>query len=214
MRTFEVTILCACMVGRQRCRVVAHIYYHGVGEKLRSSKTRKKLTFYANKISRQAVARRIPGRLWKTGYHIDPRIIPDTKGCDFFERRGEKRIDVGTLLTFRKNFVSDGVLCFWSILCVILLSVEVKTICKYACAHNRHIDVYTWNPYLHTCNPNLLTSGSLSLSTFIARCRHRRRHHRCRRRRRRPRPRRHNYPLAWRLFPPAIAATVVFAARC
>ena len=94
--------------------------------------------------------------------------IPEHLGCDFFERRGEKRIDVGTLLTFRKNFVSDGVLCFWSILCVILLSVEVKTICKYACAHNRHIDVYTWNPYLHTCNPNLLTSGSLSLSTFIA----------------------------------------------
>jgi hypothetical protein len=28
-------------------------------------------------------------------------------------------------------------------------------------------NVYTWNPYLHTCNPNLLTSG-LSLSTSIA----------------------------------------------
>ena len=25
-------------------------------------------------------------------------------GCDFFERRGEKRIDVGTLLTFRFFF--------------------------------------------------------------------------------------------------------------
>ncbi len=48
--------------------------------------------------------------------------------CDFFERRGEKRIEVGTLLTFRKFFFSDGVLCFWSILCVILLSVEVKNV--------------------------------------------------------------------------------------
>jgi len=28
-------------------------------------------------------------------------------------------------------------------------------------------NVYTWNPYLHTCNPNLLTSG-LSLPTAIA----------------------------------------------
>ena len=89
-------------------------------------------------------------------------------GCDFFERRGEKRIDVGTLLTFRIFFFSDGVLCFWSILCVILLSVEVKNHLQVrVCAH-RHIDVYTWNPYLHTCNPNLLTSGSLSLSTSIA----------------------------------------------
>ena len=84
MRTFEVTILCACMVGRQRCRVVAHIYYHGVGKKLRSSKTRKKLTFYANKISRQAVARRIPGRLWKMGYHIDPHVIPDSNAVLLF----------------------------------------------------------------------------------------------------------------------------------
>ena len=79
-----------------------------------------------------------------------------------------KNIDVGTLLTFRFFFFSDGVLCFWSILCVILLSVEVKNHLQVRVCAYRHIDVYTWNPYLHTCNPNLLTSGSLSLSTFIA----------------------------------------------
>jgi len=28
-------------------------------------------------------------------------------------------------------------------------------------------NVYTWNPYLHTCNPKILTSG-LSLFTSIA----------------------------------------------
>ncbi len=39
MRTFEFTILCACMVGRWRCRVVTHIYCHGVGGSWRSSKT-------------------------------------------------------------------------------------------------------------------------------------------------------------------------------
>jgi hypothetical protein len=132
-------------------------------------------------------------------------------GCDFFERRGEKRIDVGTLLAFLFFFFSDGVLCFCHNKCVVFLALVHLQV--HVCA-NRHIDVCTWNPYLHTCNPNLLTSGSLSLSTFIARCRHRRRHHRRRRRRRRPRPRRRNYPLAWRLFPTAIAATVVFAARC
>ncbi len=32
--------------------------------------------------------------------------------CDFFERRGEKRIDVGTLLAFLFFNFSDGVLCF------------------------------------------------------------------------------------------------------
>ena len=52
---------------------------------------------------------------------------------------------------------------------MILLSVEVKNHLQVrVCAYYRHIDVYTWNPYLHTCNPNLLTSGSLSLSTSIA----------------------------------------------
>jgi hypothetical protein len=49
MRTFQVTILCACMVGRRLCRMVAHIYCHGVGGSWWSSKTRKKITFYANK---------------------------------------------------------------------------------------------------------------------------------------------------------------------
>ncbi len=93
---------------------------------------------------------------------------------------------------------------------MILLSVEVKNHLQVCVCAYRHIDVYTWNPYLHTCNPNLLTSGSLSLSTSIAAAtaaatiavaaaaRRRRRY----------------YPLAWRLFPTAIAATVVFAARC
>ena len=33
-------------------------------------------------------------------------------GCDFFERIGEKRIDVGTLLAFFFFSFSDGVLCF------------------------------------------------------------------------------------------------------
>jgi len=34
-----------------------------------------------------------------------------------------KNIDVGTLLTFHLFSFLDGVLCFWSIFCVILLSV-------------------------------------------------------------------------------------------
>jgi len=46
-------------------------------------------------------------------------------GCDFFERRGEKRIRWNTF-DVPIFFFSDGVLCYWSILCVILLSVEVK----------------------------------------------------------------------------------------
>ena len=65
-----------------------------------------------------------------------------------------------------------------------------------------------------TCIRVTPISSPLVLSLYLHRCRRRRRHHRCRRRRRRPRPRRRNYPLAWRLFPTAIAATVVFAARC
>ena len=86
-------------------------------------------------------------------------------GCDFFERVGEKRIDVGTLLVFLFFFFSDGVLCFCHNKCVVFLALVHLQV--HVCA-NRHIDVCTWNPYLHTCNPNLLTSGSLSLSTFIA----------------------------------------------
>jgi len=31
-------------------------------------------------------------------------VLCPSLGCDFFERRGEKRIDVGTLLTFRIFF--------------------------------------------------------------------------------------------------------------
>jgi hypothetical protein len=31
MRTFEVALHCACIVSRQRCHMVAHIYCHGVG---------------------------------------------------------------------------------------------------------------------------------------------------------------------------------------
>ncbi len=49
MRTFEVTILCACIVGSRLCRMVAHTYWCGVGGSWWSSKTQKKLTFYANK---------------------------------------------------------------------------------------------------------------------------------------------------------------------
>ncbi len=41
----------------------------------------KKLTFYANKISRWAVAQQIPGQLGSPGYQIDPHDIPDTKHC-------------------------------------------------------------------------------------------------------------------------------------
>ena len=33
-------------------------------------------------------------------------------GCVFFERSGEKLINVGTMLMFRILFISDGVLCF------------------------------------------------------------------------------------------------------
>ncbi len=43
----------------------------------------KKLTFYANKISRWAVAQQIPWRLGSPGYRIDPHDIPDTKHCLF-----------------------------------------------------------------------------------------------------------------------------------
>ncbi len=49
MRTFEVTILCACIVGSRLCRMVAHTYCCGVGGSWWSSKTQKKLIFYANK---------------------------------------------------------------------------------------------------------------------------------------------------------------------
>jgi hypothetical protein len=79
MRTFEVTILCACMVGSHLCRMVAHIYCRGVGGSRWMGKTWKKLAFYANKICRWAVAQQIPGRLGSPGYQIDPHGIPDSK---------------------------------------------------------------------------------------------------------------------------------------
>ncbi len=41
----------------------------------------KKPNIFANKISRWAVAQRIPGQLGSPGYQIDPHDIPDTKHC-------------------------------------------------------------------------------------------------------------------------------------
>ncbi len=52
-----------------------------------------------------------------------------------------KNIDVGTLLTFRFFFYSDGVLCFWSIVCVIFLSVEVKNHLQVRVCAYRRIDI-------------------------------------------------------------------------
>ena len=52
-----------------------------------------------------------------------------------------KIIDVGSLLTFRNFFFSDGVLCFWSILCVIFLSVEVKNHLQVRVCAYRRIDI-------------------------------------------------------------------------
>ena len=52
------------------------------------------------------------------------RYLGENLGCDFFERRGEKRIDVGTLLAFL--FFS-----FKLFLCVFF----GFGLCKYACAH-------------------------------------------------------------------------------
>ena len=51
------------------------------------------------------------------------RYLGENLGCDFFERRGEKHIDVGTLLAFLFFSFSDGVLCFRHIFCVFFLAL-------------------------------------------------------------------------------------------
>jgi hypothetical protein len=81
MRTFQVTILCACMVGRRLCCMVAHIYCCGVSGSWWSSKTQKKTDILRLHISRWSVARQIPGWLGSPGYQIDPHNIPDTMHC-------------------------------------------------------------------------------------------------------------------------------------
>jgi hypothetical protein len=48
-------------------------------------------------------------------------------GCDFFERRGEKHRRWNTF-DVPIFFFSDGLLCFWSILCVILLEFPTESV--------------------------------------------------------------------------------------
>jgi hypothetical protein len=61
-------------------------------------------------------------------------------GCDFFEHRGEKRIDVGTLLAFLFFSFSDGVLCFHHIFCVFFLALVPLQV--RVCAYGR-IDIFS-----------------------------------------------------------------------
>jgi hypothetical protein len=58
-------------------------------------------------------------------------------GCDFFERRGEKRINVGTLLMLLFFYHSDGVLCFLTFFIVILLQFFAAHVRMYAYTHIR-----------------------------------------------------------------------------
>ena len=46
---FQVTIICACMVGRRLCHMVAHITAMGLLVHGEAAKNENTLTFYANK---------------------------------------------------------------------------------------------------------------------------------------------------------------------
>ena len=71
-----------------------------------------------------------------TNAHNNSMYIPLRQCCcDFFERVGEKRIDVGTLLAFLFFSVSDGVLCFCLMFFVIFLALAHLQVCM--CAYRR-----------------------------------------------------------------------------
>ena len=67
-------------------------------------------------------------------YRVYVGIKNQNLGCDFFERRGEKHIDVGTLLAFFV-FFSDGILCFCSNFCMVLLALVHLQV--HVCAYGR-----------------------------------------------------------------------------
>ncbi len=85
----------------------------------------------------------------------DPHLISDVLCCDFFERRGEKRIDIGTLLAFLFFNFSDGVLCFRLIFCVVFLALVHLQVC--VCAYYGHIDIFS-----HVIIFSILRKGSPS----------------------------------------------------
>jgi hypothetical protein len=64
------------------CVVWLHIFtVVGSAAHGEAAKHTKKLTFYADKISRWDVAQQIPGWLGSPGYQLNPHDIPDTKHC-------------------------------------------------------------------------------------------------------------------------------------
>ena len=75
-------------------------------------------------------------RVLKTELGTQNKLPPDMAlGCDFFERRGEKRIDIGTLLAFLIFFFSDGVLCFCRNKSVVFLALVHLQV--HMCAYGR-----------------------------------------------------------------------------
>ena len=72
---------------------------------------------------------------WEKLFKNSVQIKSFSLGCDFFERRGEKRIDIGTLLAFLKFFFSDGVLCFCHNKSVVFLALVHLQV--HMCAYGR-----------------------------------------------------------------------------
>ncbi len=76
MRTFYVTILCAWIIGRYLCSMVAQLHYLGVGGARWSSRNDGKTCY---QICRSTITQQILGQFWQTGHQIEAHIKTDTK---------------------------------------------------------------------------------------------------------------------------------------